>query len=338
MKRLFSFMALLSLFLVTWAQNPLVTLSHNGKLSFFSTPYPLEAAINAASNGDILYLSDGMFTSSSSELIIGKRLSIIGTGYNSEILPDIVIQMSDNSYGDTNSDRPLFEGVKLNKLRFQSDKKSRANLWKVIIRASMIKTLSYGGYAGKKFYLDKCYIENAGQFLGAASNETTLTNCKIRTIADGESYAITVINCNIGKLHYCPRMVVSSVLGDGPVISTASSDNVATSFYTYGTHTIINSFVNKKNVLGVSDIHLSNCYLEEWDGHNSNLFSTNLDCVLDLDAKGYFGVDGTVVGVGGGLYPFSETPFVPTVDSENSSVEYDSESNQLKVTIKVKPN
>ena len=64
----------------------------------------------------------------------------------------------------------------------------------------------------------------------------------------------------------------------------------------------------------------------------------NLECTLDLVSLGYLDENGTQVGVYGGDFPFSETPSVPTVDSAKSSVVYDSEANQLKVTISVAPN
>ena len=73
-------------------------------------------------------------------------------------------------------------------------------------------------------------------------------------------------------------------------------------------------------------------------GGDDGLFDDKLDCTINLEEKGYFGEDGTVVGVYGGEFPYSETPTVPTVDSAKSSVEYDKDGNKLNVTITVAPN
>lgn len=82
-----------------------------------------------------------------------------------------------------------------------------------------------------------------------------------------------------------------------------------------------------------------NCY--DKPGTVNSLLDDNMDVVegLDLQASGFLGADGTVVGVyGGQWFPYSETPSMPTVDSSKSTVDFDQDTNTLKVKITVTPN
>ena len=55
-----------------------------------------------------------------------------------------------------------------------------------------------------------------------------------------------------------------------------------------------------------------------------------------LEAAGFLGTDGTVVGAEGGLTPFSLTP--SSIAVTESQLKVDTEKKQLNVTLKVKAN
>ncbi len=323
-------MALLSLFLVTWAQHPLVTLSHDGELSFFSTQSAFQEALDSAKNGDIIFLSEGKFTANLGDITIKTRVSIVGCGYNSHILSNIMIDMGNNP--NSYIDAPLFDGVRLQKLDFSGDT-SRDNLEKVEIKRCWIRELENGGYAGLDFTIDKCYIESA-EFFAVASNNTFVRNSKIGEIKEPNGGYIQLQNCNVGKAYYCPRVVLNSII-EASTYPGTNSYLMATSG---GTHTVYNSLFSYKNLTGHSRVITYDCYYDAGEGEGG-LLDDKVECTLDLLEKDYLSEDGvTPVGIHGGESPFSENPSVPTVDSEKSSVEYDADSNKLKVTITVKPN
>lgn len=315
MKRFFTMIVAACAFLAASAQYPMVTLSHNGELSFFTNQTAFETALGAAENGDILYLSEGDFIVKNGSYAIKKRVSIVGTGYRSHILGNLTIDM----YNNPNSwmAAPLFDGVRLNKLSFSGSAGASNNLGESEIRRCRIGILNNGGLAGTEVTFDGCYIESA-DFQG--SNNVILKNSKFKT--DGFSSGITAINCNIlCNDSYIPKNLISCILQN--IKSSSPSANGSTA---------INSLFNFTSTS--SNFNSYDCYYLAENGQN--LLDDNLECLLDLTEAGYLGQDGTVVGIHGGENPFSENPSVPTVDSAKSSVEYDAAGNKLKVSITVK--
>ena len=313
MKRLFTFLAAISIVLSAMAQRPLVTLSHNGELSFFDNLSSLEDALDAAVNGDTIYLSEGNFLTTASDFIIAKKVNIIGCGYNSFVGGKITIGWKND---DAVMNGSLFDGVRLDELTYQSSYNKVPNLE---IRRCRIRKLGDLTSVCDNLIIDKCYIDVVD--ISPNSNQNSLiSNSKIINLTGTYTYNIAVENCNIKNSIYFPRTMISSIY-DGETIPSTS-----------GNHTIHNSLFRTTSVTNSSYVYTYNCYYEDKE---------HLDENLDLsteDSSKYLGQDGTVVGVMGGQFPFSVYPSVPTVDSANSSVEYDAESNKLKVKITVAPN
>lgn len=326
MKRFFILIVAVCAFLAASAQHPMVTLSRNGELKFFSNLTALNAAVDSAQNGDVLYLSEGEFVISGGAMTLKKRLSIVGNGYGSHILGDITINMSTNTNGYM--DAPLFDGVRLDKLQFHYDSygaASRENLKESEIRRCWIQTLTFGGCAGNDVTIDKCYIQN-GQFYGGGT--VLVKNSKVRSYRynsityDGFDNVIAV-NSHIYNPYYYPLNTIASIIHSPdesqPKVSGSSCS-------------ITNSLMNFTP--SDSKVYTYECYIYSDD--TQPLLDENLNCPLNLIESGYLGSDGTVVGIYGGDDPFSVNPSVPTVDTANSSVEYDAEGNKLKVSITVK--
>ncbi len=293
----------------------MVTLSHNGELTFFTKLSALDDAIENAENGDIIYLSEGDFCTTTSGLSITKTISIVGCGYKSRIINPIYVSFTND--GDE-LPGPLFDGVRLLKLNFDA---SSAKLNELEISRSLISTLVYPSFAAKIISINSCNIENCR--LGGGGGRTEICNSKIGYLYEGV-YNSSVKNCNIKKLDYLPRTAFSSIfmLEDG--------------LNTSGDHTVFNSLFPDASILDkYSSVYRENCY---YMNPERGLLDDNLDCTIDLEANQFFGEDGDVVGIYGGESKFSEFPSVPTVDSAKSSVEYDSENNKLKVVISVAEN
>lgn len=328
MKRFFTMIVATCAFVAVSAQYPMVTLSHNGELSFFDDIYAFGSAYNQAENGDTLYLSEGEFILNGGSFTIKKRLSVVGNGYGSHLLGNLFIDMKDNPNSDM--DAPLFDGVRLDKLIFRvnnndnDSRVSKENLGVSEIRRCWIKELWDIGDAGTNVTIDKCFMELA-QFRGSDGN-VVVKNSKFCHITEGYSYCFygTAINCNILSNAYSyPTTMISCIFqrkGQGEL-----RDKMVN-------HSIINSVLDYTPDWNNGYFHDCNIY----DPEPQPLLDENLDCQLNLEELGYLGQDGTVVGIMGGESPFSENPSVPTVDTDKSSVEYDAENDKLKVSITVK--
>lgn len=330
MKRFITMIVAACAFFAVSAQRPLVTLSHDGNLSFFSTLSAFEDAMEAAVDGDIIYLSEGQCTTKSDTVKINKRLSIQGCGYNSRVLCHLKVDMKEVVGEET--DLPLFDGVKLRTLEFVKDSLSRNKSHNVEIRKTYIENMVNCGYAAKNMIIDRCWIESLNA-TGAYESNVTLQNTKVDRLEYSPAYgaygssslgsaALTVINCNIKSLGFLPKIAISSILGSSLDRGSYSSS---------GTPSLYNTLTLEE--VG-SSVVKNGCYI-------NYQFTFNDKCEVDeseLNSNGWFGQDGTVVGVAGGEFPFTENPSVPTVDAGNSSVEYDAESNSLNVTITVLPN
>lgn len=311
MKRFITMIVAVCAFFAVSAQNPMVTLSHNGELSFFTNIGAFKAAYDAAENGDILYLSEGDFILDGGSQIIGKRLSIVGSGYNSHILGDITVSLTE----PFEMNAPLFDGVRLDDIEF--DTSHNKNLGESVISRSWIRTVKRADYAGTDVLYDKCYIEIIECWDTGDRGNVMLKNSKIGYLKEGRD--VTVENCNLNDADYYPRTMTSTIF------------NKNTKCTTSGKHSIFNSLLYFNH----EDISLTkyDCYINS----EASLLNDKLESTIDLTANGYFGKDGTTeVGIHGGESPFSENPSVPTVDSSKSSVEYDATSNKLKVSITVK--
>lgn len=319
MKKLLSFIVVVCTFCTSLADSnfefPTVTLSHNGELTFFNNLEAFESAVSEAENGDTIYLSEGEFFIRGRYCGIYKRLSIVGNGYGSYLDGDIYVKLDDSP--EYVMDAPLFDGVNLLMLSFRENHLSQG---KSEIRRCCIYELEYGGNANSECLYDKCFISR-GNFEG--NGNTIIQNSKIESFRGGQ-YVNKVVNCNIcySKNYgdYYPHEIISSI------VSGKGSEPRP---YHWQSSTIVSSLLNFPPY---SDyVYSRGCY--SYDG---DLFDDNMDCIIDLAEAGYFGEDGTVVGVYGGDHPFSENPSVPSIDTDKSSVVYDAENNKLKVSITVK--
>ena len=302
------------------AQHPMVTLSHNGELSFFTDITALNSAVEKAITGDIIYLSDGVFLLQGNKLTIprDKRISIVGNGYKSYIMGTVLVIRDINT---PDSDVPLFDGVRMDLLKFDDDDNLLHYEGSSAIQRCWIADVKLGYLAGKNITYDKCYIENYENGIsGLDPSYTVFKNSKVKPSSD--TYRFTAINCNVYNVYEYPSKLISCIVTASP-----------SGGYAANSPKIINSVLDR--TITDDRATLYNCYTFECND-TSLLLDENMDCPLNLEELGYLGQDGTVVGIYGGEYPFSENPSLPSVDTANSSVEYDAENNKLKVNITVK--
>lgn len=309
MKRIFTLLALIGLFISASAQTrTLVTLSHDGELTFFDKISALEDALVAAVDGDKIYLSSGKFGARSSSITINKKVSIVGNGYDSHILPDIMLQSEVSNL--VKYIAPAFEGVRIERL---SHATGGGEIDPIEIKACKIAYFNSNGFSN--LLIDRCFID---EFVGNNNKNIHIVNSKIK---DFKGYHCEILeNCNIGRIGngQYPAYAISCIINEAYL----NNDNAK-----YENCMIWRNTYSSKNG------DLRNCYFLSAEDTEPAL-DDNLEAYYSLE--GYLGTDGTQVGIyGGEWYPFSTIPTVPTVNAAASSVTYDPENNQLKVSITV---
>ena len=284
-------------------------LQHKGSVQFFDGD-KIEAAIKAATDGDTLFLSEGLYPG----FTINKKITVRGAGQESKIAGYVKINISNNP----TLTQTILEWVNLvetNNIAIETPMK------KLKIKQCTFYSLNANTNI-ENALIDRCHIN--GSINGFKS--VNIVNSKIH-IAGYENSGQEYLNCNIMGIKYV-----------GKYTNCIIQDCYATGNYI----PIIKSFF--KNCLFKDDSILSNLSSSSsaincW--YNSSIYikRNTFNCSLgkyELEEKGFIGTDGTVVGIEGGSAPFTLEPSVPKVT--NSTVAYDAVNKLLKVNLTVTTN
>ena len=306
-------------------------LQHNDEVTPFDAD-KVQDAVDAAVDGDIIYLSEGTFKSFN----VTKMITVRGVGETSVVNGDVTINIP-NTPTLTN---PLLETLAVNgsvtvssplsNLLFRQCKiSSSLGLTKTTnggkIEKCQIGSVSFSGTI-RDFFFDRCRI--MGYFpLSSSIQSMTVCNTYIYNLyADsGATNNTNFVNCNLffyGTSNFSGRIINS-------IIASNSSSNIS-----LNSTELINTLVIRKASSYVSYLSLgSSCYTENC----YTVDNTDTD-VATLQEKGYLGTDGTVVGIYGGANPYDDNMLVAKVPKVTSSdIDLDLEQKKLNVTLTVSP-
>lgn len=287
-------------------------LQHKGSVQFFDGD-KIAAAIKAATDGDTLFLSEGLYPG----FTINKKITVRGAGQESKIAGEVKINISNNP----TLTQTILEWVNLvesNNITIETPMK------KLKIKQCTFYTLNANASNIENALIDRCHIN--GSIDGFKS--VNIVNSKIYIagyVNSGQEY----LNCNIMGIR-------DNYVGK---YTNCIIQSCYTSSYRY--EPIINSFF--KNCLFMdndfSDLSSSSSAINCWYDTSLKITSNTFNCSLgkyELEENGYIGTDGTVVGIEGGSAPFTLEPSVPKVT--NSTVAYDAANKLLKVNLTVTTN
>ena len=303
-----------------------VFLQHDGNITATFNGDEVDKAIEAAVDGDILYLSKGLFKNN---FTINKSISLIGSG--AEAGQD----SQKSTYIEWNGSAPeigaegdqvlssvtvegLFSGCGL----YVQGKINNLNVKKCYF----YNTLSIGGSYTKKVVVDRCRIENIST--DGSIEVATIKNSKIN-YAYGQggqtNSSCKFINCNIRRVNTNTKaMFVNSIINEvGNGTSEYLGDNAI----------LVNTLYHNMN--GYDPMEKTS-QQDCWSTTETLISNNNsdMDCTMTADqlkSAGYLGVDGTVVGIEGGVNPYSLTIHAPVINSKSANVDL----NNKKVTINV---
>lgn len=302
-----------------------VMLRHNGHATFFAHD-EIQNAVDAAVEGDTIYLTEGTF----SPFNVDKRIIVRGTGWTTIIEGDCNINIS----GTAKLPMPVLDGLALNGNVNVQSAYSQFTLRKV-----KVKNVAFAGEEHYDVKLDRCHIYG---ILDLAENvkEINAFNCRIQQITPHE-YVLghaTFEHCNI-------KFIYSSVVSS--IAATFNSCVLYGAYYVQSSYRcpilvgcVLNNCIyyyayttkQADSSSNFTALHYSTSttFLDCKAVTNTNVFSESN--VLSFNNDNYLSaLDGTKIGAYGGQHPFTLWSELPAVTKH--SVKVDAANKKLNVTL-----
>lgn len=289
-------------------------LSHNGNLTQYDATV-WKNAITDAVAGDTVYFTAGYF---SGELTIDKPITLIGMGV-SETDHLLYLNVAGVPYvpgssttltssvkvsipGDVTLTSCLMEGFNFNGTTGITVTESVTGL-------SIRRCKFYGSFKAEAMVnnltLESCYVGSL-----YCSN---LTNPDVHNCCVSSLYTESIEGLNFTNCFFSQGSNVKNCYFTNCIVNASST------YFSY------NTYVNCIYASSDSNSTYTNC----WRFTNGQSLTA-----AEIAEKGYLGTDGTVVGIYGGLAPFTFRPSHPYI--EEGTTEYDATNKVLNVSMKVK--
>lgn len=306
-----------------------IFLQHNGNVKAIFSSNDLAGAIANAVEGDTIFLSSGTFTG---DVAFSKAISIIGVGAD-ESVSTTYTQYTGSMQVTPSSQTQMLGKILLEGISF-AQQTTFAGIDDLVLRKCYFSNYLYFGSSSeksslKKVLIDRCYVSNLTFY--SSVGELLTKNSRIYSISDhsdmkkdSKNFAnIYFDHCNISTTSM--NAIYSNSIING--LSNLSKNSFLVNVLYYSSSSTLNA-------------NLQDCYNET----NSLLLSSGSNyeklagkySIEDLKVKKYFGYDETVVGIEGGVNPFSLKRHVPTFT--NKSLYVDPKTKKLSVDIKVTAN
>lgn len=309
-------------------------LDHNGEVTLFDGD-KIQDAVDAAEDGDVIYLTLGTFK----PFNVTKQITIKGTGVESVVDGDINISIPN---------APTLNKPVLEAFYVTGSVKVNNPLGNLIVRQCLMSSFTIGAkviggtiercqigimsFSGiiQDLTIDRCNI-SSDFALSSTIESMTVMNSYVSGLCanSGATNNTTFVNCNLyfSSCNYFSGTIINSIVGHNStqnktLNSTVLVNSLINKYYTYGGYFGNISF-------GASTVR-QNCYTLS----TSSLSTTT----SSLQANGYLGTDGTVVGIYGGDTPYDDNMLVPLVPKvTDSDLKLDNEKKELNVKLTVSP-
>ena len=311
-----------------------VFLQHKGNITAMYGGDEIDKAIEAAVDGDTLFLSKGRFNSN---FTINKSISLIGSGAEAggDTQKSTYIEWNGSPRINAGDGKTIssvtIEGIYSSPGFYAEGKIENLKLKKCYFSNTLgISNSSNNGYT-KKVTIDRCRL--SGISTDGSIEDATIKNCKIYN-AYGQggqtNSSCKFINCNIRQVGTDTKaMFVNSIInevGNG------------TDSYLGNNAILVNTLYHNMN--GYDPMEKTS-QQDCWSTTETVISNNNGDkeCPMTVEqrqAAGYLGVDGTVVGIEGGVNPFSLKRHVPVFTTKSLSI--DPIKKELSADIKVTAN
>ena len=297
MKRIVIFIFLLqTALMLARADSGKIVLEREGGIKLFDATQ-LQEAINAAHDGDVIYLSDGSFgyLNNNNPIVINKQVRLRGIGNTgSQLYSKVIIDID----GNPTLSSPIAEGV-----YFSNSVSVRKMLTGLEFKKCKISVLHFGDDMPSEL-IDRCWIADTLDLSNLKTNNIKIKNTKVGCLYStyNSDYACTFINCNIANTYAdncwdVRANFVNCILDCASVRNSDYSGWIGSNwvFYTLRTR-MSHGWDNANNIYTYSE------------GDTNQLLYSDCSCFLSADKLkelGYLGTDGTVVGIEGGGNPYT---------------------------------
>lgn len=304
-----------------------IFLEHGGSITQVFNNSGMQKAIDAASAGDVIYLSKGEFNGG---FTINKSISIVGSGADATNYNDRTrFNWAGNgvTIGSEENNNSLSLEISIKGVYFDNSVYLRSGVANITITKCYFQNglSTNSGYSVKKIILDRSRFNGIDMY--SQIEDLTAKNCKFYRIS-GQGGTTTAsckfVNCNIYTVETNTKaMIVNSIVNQ---VGNGTTDYLNTNTI------LVNTLYHSMNGYDpMEKASQQDCY-----STTETLITNNNDyeCAMtkdQLQAAGYLGVDGTVVGIEGGVNPYSLTLHAPSVTSKGANVDL----NNKKVTINV---
>lgn len=315
------------------AQN--LILVQNGSVA---SVYPnIQSAVDAANNGDTIYIPGGTF---SEDISISKKVCIIGTGHNADSTKPFIPTNLGSITVNADAGGGSFIGFYINNIVFQSISTftiSRCKIYILTINGIVtdllsteniidnIRVISNGIISNSNFYNNIIAGQNYNNYVSQTFRKTNLFN--------------NIFLGNTGRCGYqCYAYPISTddcLLENNIFIFSNNTDGFGAIFNNsvlYNNLIVLNQVFNGSN--NISNQALNSIFKNQ----SGNEFSYGHDYHLKDTSPGKnAGIDGQDVGIYGGLFPWKDgsLPANPQVLFRQIAGTTDQNGN-LKINIKVK--
>ena len=272
-----------------------IVLDSGGSIKQFDATQ-LQDAINAAHNGDAIYLSEGSFGYlNNNPIVINKQVRLRGIGNTgSQLYSKVIIDID----GNPTLSSPIAEGV-----YFSNSVSVRKMLTGLEFKKCKISVLHFGDDMPSAL-IDRCWIADTLDLSNLKTNNIKIKNSKVGCLysTSNRDYACTFINCNIANTYAdnCWDVLANFV---NCILDCASVRN---SDYSGGISSLF-VFSSLSTNMNHGCIHANGLYTYMNSETNILLYS-DCSCYFTADrlrGMGYEGTDGTVLGIEGGEYPYT---------------------------------
>ena len=327
MKRLamaFACFALVSM--AVQAQLAQITLMHGDQATMYNSDKTADA-LAAAQDGDVLYFSEGSYVGG---VTITKKVSLVGAGLGTVINGNITIGLE--------SSQAAMPAHMLDALNINGNVITKGTIAVdgLNIRKCVFTDFEYPNNITCKltnFVIDRCFILGTLPLTPFLTEGLTVLNSKINNIRGNavSASAATFLNCNIkciynsssNKSYELLATLINSIIFNSYGFPSNKDCVFINCLYGIGAQSVVEKGV------------CTNCWCNQ-----SLEMNNQLECTYpteeDLQAMGYLGTDGTVVGVTGGTAPFTLVPSTPRITE--SVIKVDPETRKLNVNLKVTAN
>ena len=285
------------------ANNGKAILHHDKKPAAIYDADQLSEALIAATAGDTIYLSAGMYPT----FTLDKAITIKGAGTNTKISNGVIIDIP----GNPTLTSSLLEAVEVN-----GAITVRSDMTNFLIKMVKTTDLQFANQLNTNALVDRCYLDKF-------TITSAMTDFYVRN-----SYILNLTSTSL-KFNKC-NFINCCIKGDW--------NKAAGRFINCELRRTGNDYLTIKSSLLSYSLVYSDFNSVDHSTYQEKVYFDDTRDWLSVDDrlnKGYICKDGTVVGVEGGKTPYSLTPSGPKETS--STVKVSDSEKKLNVSINVSP-